>query len=104
MDVINSNVSDAINKKKHKRSRINAKIKQFSIEIYFMWFSALIFFAETFVGKSPLIHISIEIHINIPLFNLKIRTIQKAENESKFVCCKQVNVEKTRKKERKKMR
>ncbi|XP_031618189.1 uncharacterized protein LOC116337637 [Contarinia nasturtii] len=49
MDVINSNSSDGIQKKKQKRPRINAKIKQFSIEIYFMWFSALIFFAETFV-------------------------------------------------------
>lgn len=51
MDVINSNLSDGMAKKKHKRPRINAKIKQFSIEIYFMWFSALIFFAETFVGN-----------------------------------------------------
>lgn len=52
MDVINSNTLDGINKKKHKRhTRINAKIKQFSMEIYFMWFSALIFFAETFVGE-----------------------------------------------------
>lgn len=79
MDVINSNASDVINKKKHKRSRINAKIKQFSIEIYFMWFSALIFFAETFVGKDPLIHlfilkyIHLNLQINIPLFNLKIK-------------------------------
>lgn len=49
MDVMNSSKSDAVHRKKHKR--INTKIKQFSIEIYFMWFSALIFFAETFVGK-----------------------------------------------------
>lgn len=86
MDVINSNASDVINKKKHKRSRINAKIKQFSIEIYFMWFSALIFFAETFVGKGPLIHlfilkyIHLNLQINIPLFNLKIKkNYSKAE-------------------------
>lgn len=58
MDVRNSNsCSDGIQKqKKHKRPRINAKIKQFSIEIYFMWFSALIFFAETFVGECDLIN------------------------------------------------
>lgn len=58
MDVINSNSSDGINKKKHKRPRINAKIKQFSMEIYFMWFSALIFFAETFVGNYPLLMVN----------------------------------------------
>lgn len=52
MDVINSNTSDSIAKKKLKRTRLNTKIKQFSIEIYFMWFSALIFLAETFLGKS----------------------------------------------------
>lgn len=86
MDVINSNSSDGITKKKHKRPRINAKIKQFSIEIYFMWFSALIFFAETFVGKDPLIHlfilkyIHLNLQINIPLFNLKIKkNYSKAE-------------------------
>lgn len=51
MDVMNSNVADRINQKKIKRSTLNAKIKQFSIEIYFMWFSALIFLTETVVGK-----------------------------------------------------
>lgn len=51
MDVMNSNAADTITKKKHKRPRINTKIKHFSIEIYFMWFSALIFLAETFLGK-----------------------------------------------------
>lgn len=51
MDVMNSNASDRANKKKFKRPNFNAKIKQFSIEIYFMWFSALIYLAETIVGE-----------------------------------------------------
>lgn len=51
MDVINSNKTDIVHRKKHKRPNINTKIKHFSIEIYFMWFSALIFLAETLVGK-----------------------------------------------------
>lgn len=51
MDVMNSNASDRTNKKKFKRPNFNAKIKQFSIEIYFMWFSALIYLAETIVGE-----------------------------------------------------
>lgn len=51
MDVMNSNASDRSNKKKFKRPNFNAKIKQFSIEIYFMWFSALIYLAETVVGE-----------------------------------------------------
>lgn len=51
MDVMNSNAADRPNQKKIKRSTLNTKIKQFSIEIYFMWFSALIFLTETIVGK-----------------------------------------------------
>lgn len=50
MDVMNSNNSfDRTNKKKFKRSTF--KVKQFSIEIYFLWFNQLIYLTETIVGK-----------------------------------------------------
>lgn len=80
-----------------------------------MWFSALIFFAETFVGKGPLIHlfilkyIHLNLQINIPLFNLKIKkNYSKAESgeitskKKRFVCYKQVNVMREREKKGKK--
>lgn len=58
MDVMSPNKSNDVHRKKHKR--INTKIKHFSIEIYFMWFSALIFLAETFVGKYTITIIQIK--------------------------------------------
>lgn len=51
MDVMNSNASDRVNKKKFKSPACNSNISRFSLEIYFIWFGALIFLTETFIGK-----------------------------------------------------
>lgn len=66
MDVMNSNASNGSHKNNVKNTIFNTKIKRFSIEIYFMWFSALIFLTESIVGRY--FHIDF---CRIPMFNLQ---------------------------------
>lgn len=74
MDVMNSNASNSSNRNNVKNTIFKAKIKRFSIEIYFMWFSALIFVTETFVGE----YLDGDLD-EIPLFNLKTDDANKEQ-------------------------